>query len=76
MESAMPAVDQPVVEVDRREVDKMLVFHFSTMAWSPGATLLSFIQLTQQQWALQEKRTLYDDLQLYIKKEGTWFPKD
>jgi hypothetical protein len=31
LESATPAVDQPVVEVDRREVDKMLLFHFTTI---------------------------------------------
>ncbi len=30
----MPVVDQPFVEVDGKEVDKMFVFHFSTMAWS------------------------------------------
>ncbi len=54
----MPAVDQPVVEVDRREVDKMSVSHLSTMAWSRAATLSSFIKLTQQQLALQEKRTI------------------
>jgi hypothetical protein len=41
----MPAVDQPLVEVDRREVDKMLVSHLPTMAWSPAATLPSFIKL-------------------------------
>jgi hypothetical protein len=32
LESATPAVDQPLVEVDRREVDKLLVFHFTIMA--------------------------------------------
>ncbi len=29
LESAMPAVDQPVGEVDRREVGLMLLFHFT-----------------------------------------------
>jgi hypothetical protein len=31
LESATPAVDQPVDEVVREEVDKMLVFHFTTI---------------------------------------------
>ncbi len=63
LESATPAVDQPLVEADGREVDKMFSFHFSTMAWSPAAMLPSFIKLKQQQMALQEKRTINDDLQ-------------
>jgi hypothetical protein len=41
----MPAVDQPLGEVDGREVDKMACFHFSTMAWSPAAKLPSFVKL-------------------------------
>jgi hypothetical protein len=44
----MPAVDQPFVEVDGREVDKMFKFHFSTMARSPAATLSSFIKLNKK----------------------------
>ncbi len=54
----MPAVDRPVSKVDGEEVDKMLVFHSTTMAQSPAAMLPSFIQLIQHQIALQEKRTL------------------
>jgi hypothetical protein len=38
----MPAVDQPVVEVD-----KMFASHLPTMTWSPAATLPSFIKLKQ-----------------------------
>jgi hypothetical protein len=39
-------VDQPLVEVDGREVDKDVVFHLSTMAWFTAATLPSFISQT------------------------------
>jgi hypothetical protein len=59
----MPPVDQPVVEVDERKVDKMLASHLPTMAWSPAATLPSFIKLQQEQSALQEKRTIHDEIQ-------------
>jgi len=34
LESAMPAVDQPFVEVDGKEVDKMLVYTLPMLAWS------------------------------------------
>ncbi len=47
LESAMPAVDRPVSGVDCREVDKMLLFHFTIMVRSPAATLPSFIQQQQ-----------------------------
>ena len=33
LESAMPAVDQPVGEVDKREVDKMLLLYFTMLGW-------------------------------------------
>ena len=39
LESAMPAVDRPSVEVDGKEVDKVMLFHLSTLARSPAATL-------------------------------------
>jgi len=71
----MPAVDQPFVEVDGMEMDKMFSFHFSTMARSTAATLPSFIKLKQQQTALQEKRTITGDLQYVHIMEGTQFPK-
>jgi hypothetical protein len=68
-------VDQPVVEVDRREVDKMFVFLFSTMAQSPAAMLPSFISLHKQQ-ALQEKRTnVHDEIQYIQAMKGTQFPE-
>ena len=35
----MPAVDQPYVEVDGKEVDKGVVCTLPTLAWSPAATL-------------------------------------
>ena len=44
-ESAMPAVDQPVDEVDKMEVDKMVCVHFTMSPWSIAATLFSFISL-------------------------------
>jgi hypothetical protein len=69
-------VDQPFVEVDEREVDKMLMFHFSTMAWSHSCHTALFYKPKQQQLALQEKRTINDDLQYIQRKEGTEFPKD
>jgi hypothetical protein len=31
LESATPAVDQPVDEVDKREVNKMVCFHFTML---------------------------------------------
>jgi hypothetical protein len=39
-------VDQPFVEVDGKEVDKVLMFHLSTLAWSPAATLPSLLAQT------------------------------
>ena len=45
----MPAVDQPFVEVDGKEVDKVFMLHLSTLARSPAATLSSFINLRKQQ---------------------------
>ncbi len=71
----MPAVDQPLVEVDGREVDKMLVFHFSTMARSQLPCCPLLLSFKQQQTALQEKRTITGDLQYVHIMEGTQFPK-
>jgi hypothetical protein len=39
LESAMPAVDQPIGEVDEREVDKMVCLHFTITSWSTAAML-------------------------------------
>ena len=39
LESATPAVDQPYVEVDGKEVDKGVIVPLSTLAWFPAATL-------------------------------------
>jgi len=39
LESATPAVDRPSLEVDGKEVDKVMLFHLSTLARSPAATL-------------------------------------
>ncbi len=75
MESATPAVDQPLAEVDRREVDKMLMFHFSTMAWSHSYHASSFISLYNSN-KLYKKRGMYNDEIQYIQTiEGTQFPK-
>ncbi len=49
LESATPAVDQPFVEVDGKEVDKMECFHSPTLVWYTAATpplLLSFTSQT------------------------------
>jgi hypothetical protein len=48
-------VDRPSVEVDGKEVDKVLVLHLSTLARSPAATLPSFISPNSQQ-RLYKKR--------------------
>jgi hypothetical protein len=40
-------VDQPVVEVDEREVDKDVVVPLSTLAWSPAATLPLLFSFTR-----------------------------
>ncbi len=45
LESATPAVDQPVDEVDKREVNMMVCVHFTMLPWSTTATLFSFISL-------------------------------
>jgi hypothetical protein len=42
LESAMSAVDQPVVEVDQREV-RDLMSHFTIMGWSNSCHTSSFI---------------------------------
>ena len=59
----MPAVDQPVVEVDERKVDKMLASHLPTMAWSPAAPLPSFIKLKQNNQLYKKRGILHGDLQ-------------
>ena len=75
MESATPAVDQPFVEVDGKEVDNDVVSTLPTLARSPAATLPSFISPNRYTKALQEKRTINDILQYIQKKEGTQFPR-
>ena len=51
----MPAVDRPFVEVDGKEVDKVLMLHLSTLARSPAATLPSFIS-SNNKYKLYKKR--------------------
>ena len=46
LESATPAVDQPFVEVDGKEVDKGVVIPLTTLAWSTAATLPLLLSLT------------------------------
>jgi hypothetical protein len=41
----MPAVAQPVSEVDRSKVDKMVGVHFTITTWSTAATLSCLISL-------------------------------
>jgi hypothetical protein len=43
------------VEVDGKEVDKMFVCTLPTLAWSPAATLPSFISPNNNKW-LYKKR--------------------
>jgi hypothetical protein len=40
LESATPAVDQPVSEVDKREVDKVVCVHFPQVTFGPQLTKL------------------------------------
>jgi len=54
-----------------RKWTRCYVVHSPRWLGLTAATLSSFIQLIQQQIALQEKRTINDDSQLYIKKGGT-----
>jgi hypothetical protein len=63
----MPAVDQPFMEVDGKEVDKMFVFHFSTMAWYTAATLPLLLSFTRNS-AYATKRNITGVSQ-YIHKE-------
>ena len=76
LESATPAVDQPFVEVDGKEVDKGVRFHFSTLVWSHSCHASSFIKLIQQQIALQEKRNIYTMKYSYTMNRGNSVPKD
>jgi hypothetical protein len=71
----MPAVDQPLVEVDGREVDKMLVTHLPTMAWSQLPPCHLLLSLNNKTLALQEKRIIQDDLQYVHKERGNSVPK-
>ena len=75
LESATPAVDQPFVEVDRREVDKGVVVPLSTLAWYTAAMLPLLLSFTRNT-AYPTKRNNNDDLQYIQSIEGTQFPKD
>ncbi len=50
----MPAVDQQVVEVDRREVDNDVVSPLPIITWSTAAMLFSFIKLKQTSFTRKE----------------------
>ncbi len=69
----MPAVDQPVDEVDKREVREMLWSHFTITTWSTAATLFSFISFTRNT-ALHKREQNKGDLQYIQKRKGTKFP--
>jgi hypothetical protein len=55
LESATPAVDQPSVGVDGREVDNDVVVPLPTMAWST-ATMLPLLLSQTTTKPLEEKR--------------------
>ncbi len=74
LESATPAVDQPLAEVDGRKVDKMLVSHLSTMAWFTAATLPSFIKLNKK-YSLYKKRGQTKVIYSIYNNEGNAVPK-
>jgi hypothetical protein len=63
-------VDQPLVEVDGREVDKML-FHLPTMAWFTAATLPLLLSFTRN-----SAYTRKEEIQYVQTMKGTQFPKD
>jgi hypothetical protein len=75
LESATPAVDRPSLEVDGKEVDKVLLFHLSTLARSPAATLPLLLSFTRNT-AYTTKRNNNDEIQYIQTMEGTQFPKD
>jgi hypothetical protein len=62
----MPAVDQPFVEVDGREVDKDVIFHFSTTAWFTAATLPLLLSLHNNNKLYKKRGIINDNLQ-YIQ---------
>jgi hypothetical protein len=64
----MPAVDQQVVDVDRRKVDKMFVSHPPTMVRYTAATPPLLL-------ALQQKRIITSDLQYIQSNEGNSVPR-
>jgi hypothetical protein len=69
----MPAVDQPVGEVDKREVDKMVCLHYTITPWSTAA-MLPLLLVQQQQW-ISNKRGIQKCILQYIQRnEGTKFP--
>jgi len=56
LESATPAVDQPVDGVDRREVREMLCSHFTITTWSTAATLpLLLVQTSKYGFTTKEE---------------------
>ncbi len=65
----MPAVDQPFVEVGGREVDKMVCFHFSIMAWSPAATLPTFISTNNNNWLYKKRGQIYTMKYSYVQRK-------
>ncbi len=74
MESATPAVDQPFVEVEGKEVDKSVVIPPSTLAWSPAATLpliLSFTSISA--YTTKEEQQWWDTV--YTMNRGNAVPK-
>jgi hypothetical protein len=76
LESAKPAVDQPVAKVDVRWVRKSDGgCHFNIMAWSTAATLVSFIISKQEIMDLQDKENKKGILQFIYTKEGTKFSR-
>ncbi len=74
LESATPAVDQPLVEVDGRKVDKMFSFHFSTMAWFTAATLPLLLSFTSQN-SLYNKRGISTMIYSIYTTRGNSVPK-
>jgi hypothetical protein len=69
LESATPAVDQPFMEVDGREVDEMLCCSLSTMAWSPAATLPSFISPNNNNWLYKKRGQIYTMRYSYVQRK-------
>ncbi len=69
----MPAVDQPVCEVDKREVEGDVVFHLTIMGWFNNWHASSFINPNIETWIYKQRGIIKGHLQYIQWDEGTKF---